>query len=140
MTSWDHLSPRQQALQVIRALRDLSLADGSLDPEERRLMHFVGGEHGLSPAEVDAELAGGRPAEAVPLTERERMNVLYYLTFLLPSNGEVSEAEKAAVYKAGFRLGFREGLVREFVAVADEHRGGQLPPGELLGRIRKYLN
>lgn len=138
--TWDHLTPRQQSLQVIRAMRDLSLADGSLDPGERRLMHFVGGEHGLSTAEVDAELSADTPADAVPLTERERMNVLYYLTFLLPSNGEVKDAEQAAIYKAGFRLGFREGMVREFIAVAKDHRDGQLPPGELLGRIRKYLN
>ena len=138
--TWDHLTPRQQSLQVIRAMRDLSLADGSLDPEERQLMHFVGGEHGLSAAEVDAELSADRPTEAVPLTERERMSVLYYLTFLLPSNGEVKESEKAAIYKAGFRLGFREGMVREFIAVADAHRDGRMPPGELLGRIRKYLN
>ena len=138
--NWNLLTARQQTLQVLRVLKSLSAADGTIDQKERAFMQQLGQQHGLTSIEVASELGNGDNEVTLPLVEQERMMVLYYLIFLMQSDGNVTREEEISIYHFGHRLGFREELLRNFVALANKYQGKQVPAEEMLEKIRVFLN
>ena len=141
MQDWERLDRPGQARQLIGMLAELSRADGEVGPAERRFLEDVGRQHGL-PAEEVARLSrdgSGDPA-VLPTSEPERMTALYYLLFLSRVDHKVDTAEEAVLHRYGLRLGIRPALVDDFVGLARAYRGQAIPPAEMIGRIRAYLN
>ncbi len=119
----------------------MSLSDGELSGAEYAFIVQLGKQHGLAAEAVDEELALKREeVSAYPKSEQDRMTILYYLTFLMQSDGTVSEEEEATIYHYGLKLGFREGLIRDFLGVVTKYGDTRIPPGAMIDRIRAYLN
>lgn len=138
--NWNHLTKRQQTLQVLRVLKSLSAADGAVDQREREFMQQLGQQHGLTSIEVASELGNGDNDVILPLEEQERMTVLYYLVFLMQSDGDITPEEEVSIYHFGHRLGFREELLRNFIGLANKYQGDQVPAEEMLDKIRVFMN
>ena len=140
--TWDELSERQQAAQLLRVLADLARADGEVHAREADFLRQAGAHHGLPAAEVERLLRGDGDAESptLPLAEPERLEVLYYLVALTQTDGTVGDREAAGVARYAHRLGFREELGAQLVGLAREYGRYQVPWAELWSRVRAYLN
>lgn len=138
--TWDTLDNRQRARQLIRTLATLSRSDGDLAPTEEEFLLQVGKQHGLTLAELSAEITAAEAPEAFPTSEPDRMTILYYLVFLMKSDGDIAPGEAATIHHFGLKLGLREALVSDFVDLANAYRHGDIPGEEMLERIRVYLN
>jgi len=101
--NWNLLTTRQQTLQVLRVLKSLSESDGHIDQKERMFMQQLGQQHGLTSIEVASELGNGDNEVILPLEEPERMRVLYYLVFLMQSDGDITPEEEVSIYHFGHR-------------------------------------
>ena len=140
MQDWEGLDRRGQARQLIAMLAELSRADGVVEDSERRFLEDLGRQHGLSAEDVTLVRERMHGPEALPTNEPERMTALYYLLFLSRADHEVDPAEEAVLHRYGLRLGIRPALVDDFVGLARAYRGRAIPPEEMVGRIRAYLN
>lgn len=138
--NWDEYSPKEKAIQLIRVLKSMSFADGHLDGKERSFIQQVGMQQGLSLSTIAVEMSSPVETALLPKTEQERMQVLYYLLFLMKSDGEILEEEKKSIYHFGFKLGFREEQLTNFIDLANTHRNRDIPVQQMLGMIRKFLN
>ena len=138
--NWNYLTPYQQSLQVVRALKALSAADGDVDPRELSYIRQAGLQHGLTSEDIEEELRSTEVITSFPKDERERMTMLYYLIFLMKSDNQITPAEEASIHHFGFKLGIRDGLLRHFIALASQYRGEDIPPEEMIDKIRVYLN
>ena len=138
--NWNLLSDEQKAIQLLRIQKALSLADGSLNEEEHGFMSSVGRQLGLSIDAVREELASAESEVILPIVEHDRMTALYYLVFLMKADCQVNEAEEASIYRMGLKLGFRENLIRDFIRLAKKHAHEQIPPEDMIDKIRQYLN
>lgn len=137
---WDYLDARERSVHLLRVLKTLTAADGEVAPEEVSFLTQCGLQHGLRLEEIQAELASPEREALLPAGERERMEILYYLVFLTKSDGEVGEAERVTIHHFGLQLGFREGMIAQFVELADRHRHETIPAEAMLDRVRQYLN
>ena len=77
---------------------------------------------------------------SLPTSEVDRMTVLYDLLFLMKIDGDVADEEVKLVRELGMRLGFRIGMVNEFIQTISQYVGREVPDEALLNIIRKYMN
>jgi len=138
--NWEELTTRQKTLQVLRVLKSLSESDGEISQVERDFMQQLGQQYGLTKVEVASELGNGEDEVILPLAEHERMMVLYYLVFLMQSDGDITRSEELSIYHFGHRLGFREELLTNFIGLANKYQGDQVPAEEMLEKIRVFMN
>ena len=75
-----------------------------------------------------------------PSDEQSRMTILYYLLFLMEADGIVSPEEEQVVKDFGFKLGFRTELTHDLILLIKKYTDTNLPPKEMLGKIKAYLN
>ena len=125
----------------ILTLLMLAEADGRDHENERRFINNVAKRLGMT--EVDVEEIDKHPERltfSLPNSEMDRMTVLYDLLFLMKIDGEVAEEEVELVRELGTRLGFRIGMVNEFIQTITEYVGREVPDNALLDIIRKYMN
>jgi hypothetical protein len=78
--------------------------------------------------------------QKLPADEKERMMILYYLLFMMKTDGIVTEDEELLVKDLGYHLGFRIDLVTDLVQVIKSYENMPSPSDALLDSIRKYLN
>ena len=141
MTDWSDLSDGERARRLLPILAECARADGHLDARELSFLRQLARQHGLSDAETEDALSRKPDAPLrAPIAEPDRMTVLYYLLFLTRADDEVSAEEEAVLHRYGLLLGIRPALVADFVGLAREYRDKNIPPAEMLGRIRAYLN
>ena len=76
----------------------------------------------------------------VPLNERERMTILYYLLFMMRVDGRIEKGEEKLIYTASFRLGFNEKLTEDLIGVMKTYLNKEIPPDLMLTLVKKYLN
>lgn len=138
--NWNNLNPRQKSEQIIRLLRDMCITDEKVDPSEIQFILEVGTMHGLLPEEIQALIQSPDQSFILPEQEQERMTMLYYLIFLMKSDQQIEEKEEQLIKHFGFKLGFREGLILDFIGLAKKYRSADIPPQEMLANIKKYLN
>ena len=125
----------------ILTLLMLAEADDSDHQNEIRFIKHVAGRIGLSDQDVDdIDKHPERLTFSLPVTEQDRMTVLYDLLFLMKIDGSVVEAEKELVQELGKRLGFRMDMIEEFIEVMMGYIGQVIPPNVLLDIIKKYMN
>src|SRR5687767_3148010 len=97
---------------VIYMLLRLMAADGYRDRSEFLYILNVAREMGMTPEEIASLSADDLLTEwKMPVGERERMIILYYLLFMMKTDGMVSGAEENLVKELGYQLGFRIEMV-----------------------------
>jgi len=125
----------------ILTLLMLAEADNKDHENEIRFINNVAGRIGLSESDViEIDKHPEHLTFSLPDTEADRMTVLYDLLFLMKIDGDVAEEEKDLVRELGVRLGFRIGMVEEFIQTIAEHANRPVPANALLDIIRKYMN
>jgi uncharacterized tellurite resistance protein B-like protein len=125
----------------ILTLLMLAEADNNDHQNEIRFIKHVAGRIGLSEQDVDdIDKHPERLTFSLPVTEQDRMTILYDLLFLMKIDGSVVETEKELVQELGKRLGFRMDMIEEFIEVMMRYIGQAIPPNVLLDIIKKYMN
>ena len=126
---------------VIYMLLRMMAADGHRDKNEYLYILRVAYEMGMTQEDIASLSAEDmmKPAD-VPSDERERMTILYYLLFMMKTDGRVSTEEENLVKDLGYHLGFRIDLVSDLINVIRAHHSPGSPSEALLNEIRKYLN
>lgn len=76
----------------------------------------------------------------LPKTEQERMNVVYYLLFMLNSDRHIDDREIRFIKKVGFMLGFRSRLIEDMLECITDEPDVKIAPEKLINKIRKYMN
>jgi len=75
-----------------------------------------------------------------PIEEKDRVVILYYLLFFMKADGEIKSEEEEMVLHFGMKLGFRPDMIKDLISVLKNHVDKAVPPDELLGKIKAYLN
>ncbi len=126
---------------IIALLIQMSRSDQQEENIERLMIGSIANKIGLD-SETIVEVAKHpeRYRLQPPPAEQDRMTILYYLLFLMRSDGDIREEEEKLCYRAGLRLGFNEQLTGDMIRVIKAHPSGPIPPEAMLEVIRKYLN
>ena len=132
-------SNRKEA--IIKLLYQMAYADNNLESVEESMIIEIGVKIGMDLYDLerlkgDAQSVNFNP----PSGERDRMSILYYLLFLMRANGEITQSEEQFCQKVGFRLGFHPDLISDLIQVMKKYLHDNVPPDEMLEKIRKYLN
>ena len=126
---------------VIYMLLRLMAADGRQDRREYLYFIKVMYEMGMTMEDLAAMTKAPLPKEdKLPSDERERMVILYFLLFMMESDGVVAEEEVRLVKDLGHQLGFRIELVSDLIQVIKTYDHISSPSEALLDKIRTYLN
>lgn len=115
--------------------------DGHKDKREFIYILRVAYEMGMTQEEIAALTPEDViRQEKLPADERERMVILYYLLFLMKTDGNITAEEEALVKDLGYHLGFRIDLVSDLIQVIKSYEQQASPSEALLDKIRTYLN
>jgi uncharacterized tellurite resistance protein B-like protein len=126
---------------VIYMLLKLMAADGHRDRAEYIYILKVAHEMGMTHEEIVALSADKIVGHnELPENERERMIILYYLLFMMKTDGVVTPEEEAMVKELGLVLGFRIEMVSSLIQVIKNYDQSVSPAEELIDKIRPYLN
>jgi len=126
---------------IISMIVQEAQADHHFSTLEKRYLSFVASNLGVSEAEVAAiRLNPGIYEIPPPQNEQERMNVLYFLLFMLRSDKEITKEEEALCHHIGFRLGFRRELISDLINLMRDCLDKEIPPHAMVDRIKTYLN
>ena len=125
---------------IISILIEVAKVDNNVDGRELMYLLDVGKIYGYSPEEVRSFLYNAKTQPKIPQAEKDRMTILYMMLFLMKIDGKVSQQEVNIVFHYGFKLGFNESLLRELISAIKNHINKQLPPDELINKVKKYLN
>lgn len=126
---------------VIYMLLKLMAADGHRDRKEYIYILNVAYEMGMTQEDIAALTPDSLKAEwRLPTSEGHRMVILYYLLFMMKTDGMISPEEEAVVKNLGYQLGFRIDLVDELIHLIKSYDQLDSPSDELIDKIRTYLN
>ena len=126
---------------VIYMLLKLMAADGHRDRKEYIYILSVAHEMGMTHEDIAALTTDHLIAEwRLPTSEGHRMVILYYLLFMMKTDGVISQEEEALVKNLGYQLGFRIDMVAELIQLIKSYDQLDSPTDELIDKIRTYLN
>jgi uncharacterized tellurite resistance protein B-like protein len=126
---------------IIAMLIRMMAADGRKDRNEFAFILQVAHELGMTPDDFQALTPDiFTKAPALPSSEKERMIILYYLLFIMKTDGIVTQEEENLVKELGHQLGFRIELVSDLARVIKTNPPFSAPTDEMLNEIRRYLN
>lgn len=116
-------------------------ADGHRDKAEYIYILKVAFDMGMTAEDIAAISANDllEPAK-FPESERDRMIILYYLLFMMKTDGAVSPEEENIVKELGYHLGFRIEMVSDLIHVIKTYEQSASPSDDLMDKIRPYLN
>ncbi len=138
--NWEDLTRHDKSIQLIRALKSLSQSDGSVSDEELQYIRRVGQQQRLMLSEIDEELASDNSDIKYPKSERDRMEVLYHLVFLMKSDTTIEPEEEVSIKHFGLKLGFREELITDFIKLANKFKNSNMPSEFMIDKIKKFMN
>jgi len=124
---------------IIKLLHQLSEQDAQVSDFELQFIAHVQKIFGWDINELNQVGNLEVPLE-LSKTEQERMNVIYYLLFMLNSDGNIDDREIRFIKKVGFMLGFRSRLIEDMLACITENPEEKIAPEKLIDKIRKYMN
>ena len=127
--------------QLLSTLIKLSRIDDFFDQFELTFLIKVGHELKIDDSRVEELIQ--KPLDGdfdVPASERDRMNILYHMLFLMKIDTIVTEEEIEMVHHYGFKLGFPKPMLDEFISVVEQHKFKPIPTDLMLDIIRKYQN
>lgn len=138
---WNDPEKNRKAHLIIRTLLSLSGSDGEVHQDELLYIATVGEHIGVDLEEIRS-IATGHYNDSFepPVSEEERMTLLYYLLMLMKVDSNISEKEKNMIYEVGFKLGFNELMIRDLIHVISINLKKKLSAGALIKEVKKYLN
>jgi hypothetical protein len=126
---------------VIYMLLKLMAADGHRDRAEYIYILNVAREMGMTPEEIATLKAEDILNEwKLPESEHDRMIILYYLLFMMKTDGRITVEEEIVVKELGYVLGFRIDMVVDLIQVIKSHDLNNSPASDRVDKIRTYLN
>ena len=126
---------------VIYMLMKLMAADGHRDRAEYIYILKVAHEMGMTHEDIVSLSADNLIGHnELPESERERMIILYYLLFMMKTDGTVTPEEEIMVKELGLILGFRIEMVSNLIQVIKSYDQTASPAEELIDKIRPFLN
>lgn len=130
-----------QEEELLSILIKLSRVDDYFDEFELGYLIKVGQHLGLDNDRVEHMIKNPKELPlSIPPSEEKRMQVLYYLLFLMKIDTVISEQEIETVHHYGFMLGFSRPMIDEFIILMKDHRFKQVPTKMMIDIIRKYQN
>lgn len=127
--------------ELISILLQLSKADLNFENQEYAYIHEVGKNMGMERLEVEKIIHSDYKYNlTIPPSEQDRMNILYYLLFLMKVDKSVTDQETKLIYHFGFKLGFSEKMLDDFIQLVFLHQKGKVPIEDMLNIIRRYQN
>src|SRR3990170_7723600 len=113
---------------VIYMLLRLMAVDGHRDKAEYIYVLKVAYELGMTPADIAALSAEDLMNEwKLPDSERDRMVILYYLLFMMKTDGIITTEEENLVKELGYHLGFRIEMVSDLIEVIKSYDQTESP-------------
>lgn len=122
----------KKALFVL--LYRMASSDDTLHPNERLFIQNTM----LQFPEVDISTLS--EDVVLPEDEQSRMNILYYLYFLMKADGKILTQETELVNKLGVELGFRPEMMNKLTKLFIKYQNQEIPEDEMLEIIKSYLN
>ena len=131
----------EQRKSIIALLFKLAKSDNSVSNIEKLYLRDIANSLGVDSFSIDKILQNPEAYPLkVPLDERERMTILYYLLFMMRVDGRIEKGEENLIYTASFRLGFNEKLTEDLIGVMKTYLNKEIPPDLMLTLVKKYLN
>jgi len=127
--------------ELLSILVRLSRIDDFFDQFELGYLIKVGNQLGLQDQVVEDLIK--KPlasASSIPTLERDRMNILYYMLFLMKIDTIISDGEVEMIHHYGFMLGFSKPMIDDFIGVMEAHKFRKVPIEAMLDVIRRYQN
>ncbi len=127
---------------LMALLYELKNIDGEVDPGEAYFWLNTGRDLGFTDEELNeiAENTANYPLHP-PKDESERMEILYYLLFMMKFDKKIHDEEVKFIHKIGFKLGFRDELTDDFIGLMRKYvKDSGVPPKEMMSVIKKYRN
>lgn len=126
---------------VIYMLMKLMAADGHREKAEYIYILKVAFEMGMTQEDIASLTADDLVAHPkFPESERDRMVILYYLLFMMKTDGSITHEEENIVKELGYILGFRIEMVSDLIHVIKSYDHNTSPSEDLISKIRTYLN
>lgn len=126
---------------MIYMLLRLMAADGQRDRTEYIYILKVAGEMGMTMEDITSLTPDDLIIHDLPADEKERMIILYYLLFMMDTDGDISSDEENLVRNLGSHLGFRIDMVSDLIQVIKSYENtADMPSEALLDKIKTYLN
>ena len=94
----------------------------------------------IGESEITRLMTEETSAISIPKPEPDRMMIMLHILLAMKSDRHISREEEALAFSYGFKLGFRESLVRELIEVVKRYAAAKLPPLGLIEKVKKYLN
>ena len=130
-----------QRKSIIALLFKLAKSDDSVSNIEKLYFRDIANSIGIDSLSIDEIIQNPEAYPLkVPLNERERMTILYYLLFMMRVDGRIEKGEEKLIYTASFRLGFNEKLTEDLIGVMKTYLNKEIPPDLMLTLVKKYLN
>jgi len=127
--------------ELLSILIKLSRVDDFFDQFELGYLLKVGQHLGVKNDRVEQMIKHPEDMKIhIPSSEEKRMQVLYYLLFLMKIDTVISQEEIDSIHHYGFMLGFSKPMIDEFIDVMDKHRFKKIPTELMLNIITKYQN
>ncbi len=134
-------TPDQSKRAIIALLFKLMGADDEENLKELGYVMHVGMQLGLEDKDLqEIKLNKDQYHLQPPIEEKERVTILYYLLFFMKADGQIKPKEEEMVRHVGIKLGFRPEMTSDLVTVLKNHANEDVPPEELLSKIKAYLN
>jgi hypothetical protein len=135
----------EQLLRLKKYIISLIVQEAQADQDfsiiEKKYLAYVGRTLELSDADVAAIRLNPQGFEiSPPPGEQERMNVLYYLLFMMRADKTIKKEEEELCHHLGFRLGFRREMITDMIEVMRDCLEKEIPPAALMERVKAYLN
>ena len=126
---------------IISMIVQEAQADQDFSILEKKYLVFAAKTLGLSDANIAAIQIDPAAYEIVPPpNEQERMNILYFLLFMMLSDRTITIQEETMCHHIGFRLGFRREMISDLINVMRDCLDKEIPPNAMVERIKAYLN
>jgi hypothetical protein len=137
---WFDQSDEEKKKNILHLMAQLVQVDGSIHPVERTYISSLGTSFGFTKKMITSILEKPSNELLIPSNEQERMTILFYLLLLMKVDKHISREEEKLIFHFGFKLGFRETLMRDFVETIKAYSDKRLPPNILLEKVKKYMN
>jgi len=130
-----------QGEELISLLVHISKSDKHFDEFEFSYIMQVGQAVGLSQVQIEETIRSSSKLDPTfPKSEQDRMNILYYMLFLMKIDKNVNANEKELIHFYGFKLGFSKPMLDDFINLICDHTDSHVPTDEMLNIIKKYQN
>ena len=127
--------------KLIKLLVLFSRSDDKFDEKEFVYILNVAQHLGLSQDYLESVIRSDETlAMETPESEQERMQIMYYLLFLMKIDREISDQEAELVHHFGFKLGFSRAMINDFIDLIKLHKDSRVPTDAMLDIILKYQN